>query len=139
MFNELRSLIREAFPSEPAVKYRLSRAIIDDDYGEETNAFEESWGTWEEIEDWQVTRCYVFFSFAPAEAKEYFLPRYMIFLLDQIEGKIDDGIYSNASDLSGESAVYYIKRLKKGNYAKCNFNEFQVGVIETFLESTREF
>ena len=135
MYTDLRNKIYECFPRKPAVNYKLSEAIIADDYGDESNAFEENWCAWDEIEDWQVARCDVLFSFAPANAIEYIIPRYMIFFLDEIENKIPVGAYKNASDVSGDNAVNYLKRIKDNDYRNSGFNETQIEVIELFLKA----
>ena len=128
-------MIYECFPRKPVVNYKLSQAIIADDYGDESNAFEENWCTWDEIEDWQVARCDVLFSFAPAETIEFLIPRYMLFFLDEIEKKVSIQAYKNASDVSGENAVNYLERLKDNNYRNSGFNESQIEVIELFLNT----
>ena len=127
---ELRNRIRQAFPECGAPSYRLSDAIIDDDYGDRTFAFEEKWKTWSEIEDWQIAKSNVFFCFAPLDAALYVLPRFMLFVLDDIEGKL----HKDHSDYgAGDSAVWFIQRLKNRNYRKTELSKGQIAVIEEFL------
>ena len=58
---ELREAIYEFFPNQGAPNYRLSNAIIDDDYGDTSHSFEENWVTWDQIENWQIAKSNVFF------------------------------------------------------------------------------
>ena len=138
MFSELRRKIVECFPIKPAVRYKLSQAIIEDDYGDESKAFEENWSTWDQIEDWQVARCDVLFSYAPTNVIEYLIPRYMLFFLDEIENKIPDEAYKKTSDSSGESAVHYLQSKKDVHYKRSGFNELQLEVIELFLNAVNK-
>jgi hypothetical protein len=127
---DLRDRIREAFPERGAPTYRLSDAIIEDDYGDETFAFEEKWRTWTEIEDWQIAKSNVFFCFAPLDAALYVLPRFMLFVLDDIEGKL----HKDHSDFgAGDSAVWFIQRLKKQGFRDTELSKAQIEVIEEFL------
>jgi hypothetical protein len=127
---ELREEIKNAFPMSGAPRYRLSDAIIEDDYGDDSYAFKEDWGTWEEIENWQLVKSDVFFSYAPIDAAIYILPRFMLFVLDEIEGKLQTE-YQGYS--AGESAVWFIQRLKKRDYRGSSLTTSQVSVIENFL------
>lgn len=136
MFKELRKLIVEAFPYLlPPSKYRLSDAITEDDYGDNTYSFKETWRTWEEIYDWQVAQCSVIFTYAPSEVAEYLLPRYMMFVLDDIENRLDDNTFKDAGDGSGDSAVYYIKKLKRNSYCDSSFCDIQIRALDTFIKS----
>ena len=116
--------------------YRLSNAIIDDDYGDTSGAFEENWVTWNQIENWQIAKSDVFFSFAPREAAAYLLPRFMIFTLDEIESKLNEYSGLAASDCATE----YIKLLEKRkyDYKGINFNETQIKVLKQFLSYVQE-
>ena len=127
----LRGRIREVFPESGAPNYRLSDAIVEDDYGDKTFAFEEKWKTWAEIEDWQIAKSNVFFSFAPMNAALYVLPRFMLFVLDDIEGKL----HKDHSDYgAGDSAVWFIQRLKNRNFQNTDLSKEQIEVIDSFLD-----
>lgn len=138
MFSELRQQIYACFPQKPAVDYALSDALIADAYGDQRYAIEEQWETWEQITDWQVARCDVLFAFAPAKASAYFIPRYMLFSLDQIEDKIPEETYRDASDVSGDNAEFYLTNLKKTHYKDSLFTQPQIDVIELFLATVSE-
>ena len=129
-------MIEEAFPKKPAPEYRLSNAIIDDDYGDTTYAFEEKWETWDQIEDWQVAKCDVLFSFAPSGAAVYYTPRYMIYVLDDIDGTVDQETLGYGTG-SGHCLVWYLQREKKSGFKEAAFNEEQIQVIEIFLEELK--
>lgn len=127
---DIRDRIRHVFPESGAPTYRLSDAIIEDDYGDRTFTFEEKWKTWTEIEDWQIAKSSVFFSFAPLDAALYVLPRFMLFALDDIEGKIHKN-YSGYG--SGDSVVYFIQQLKNRNFKNTNLSKEQIEVIDFFI------
>ena len=126
----LREDIQTLFPLADAPSYRLSDAIIEDDYGDTSYAFEESWSTWAEIENWQLAKSDVYFSYAPQDAALYVLPRFMLFVLDDIDGKLES---KNQDTCATDSAVWYIQRLKKNGYESTNFTSVQIEVIEQFL------
>ena len=88
MNTDLRKRIAEVFPKNPATEYHLSDAIVEDAYGATDYAFFEHWATWDEIEDWQIAKSDVFFSYAPPEAAAYLLPRFMLFVLDERDGVV---------------------------------------------------
>jgi hypothetical protein len=131
-FTKLRKMIEEVFPKTPVPEYRLSNAIIDDDYGDTSYAFEEKWTTWDQIEDWQVAKCYVLFAYAPPDAAAYYTPRYMIYVLDDIDGTVDQETFGIGSG-SGDCLVWYLQRAKKSGYKETAFNHKQIQVIELFL------
>ena len=89
---QLRNQILENFPKLPKPKYLLSDAIIADDWGETCNVIEEKWNDWSEIEDWQVNACPYVFTYLEFEDSIYYLPRYLIFIIDDIEGKVEEGV-----------------------------------------------
>ena len=126
----LREEIEKQFPLENAPSYRLSDAIIEDDYGDTSYAFEESWSTWAEIENWQLAKSDVYFSYAPHDAALYVLPRFMLFVLDDIDGKLES---EHQDTCTTDSAVWYIQRLKKKRYESTGFSGAQINVIERFL------
>jgi len=127
---DLREKIHNEFPKEGAPAYRLSDAIKDDDYGDTTYTFEETWETWEQITDWQVVKSEVFFSFAPKNAAIYVLPRFMLFVLDEIEGILPQEYQSFGA---GDAAVWFIESLKRKNYRNSGLSDSQISVIEQFL------
>ena len=127
---DIRSKIKEQFPLQGAPSYRLSDAIVEDDYGDTSLTFEESWNTWAEIENWQIVKSDVFFSYAPKSAAIYLLPRFMIFVLDEIESKLEPQYLGNSA---GDCAVWYIQTLKKKNYKNTKLTSLQIEVLENFL------
>ncbi|MGI9569716.1 MAG: DUF6714 family protein [Desulfobulbia bacterium] len=129
-------MIEEAFPKTPTPEYKLSNAIIDDDYGDTTYAFEEKWETWDQIEDWQVAKCDVLFSFAPPEAAVYYTPRYMNYALDDIDGAVDQETLGYGSG-SGDCLAWYLQAAEKSGFKETAFNEEQIQVIELFLKELR--
>jgi hypothetical protein len=54
----------------------------------------------------------------------------MLFVLDEIEGKLQAEFQGYSS---GESAVWFIQRLKKRDYRGSSLTTAQVSVIEKFL------
>ncbi len=134
MFSVLRRQITNTFPLQPASKYRLSDAIADDDYGDRRFTFEETWKSWDEIENWQVVKCDVFFCFAPSEAAAYMIPRYMIYVLDDIEEMLPPECRSYSS---GDTAIWHLQRLEKKEYKNSCLSQDQIDVIEDFLVEIR--
>ena len=94
---KLRTQILETFPKTPKPKNSLSDAIIADDWGKTDNAIEESWNDWTEIEDWQVNVCPYVFTYLDFEDSKYYLPRYLVFILDDIEGKVDKSLNADVA------------------------------------------
>jgi hypothetical protein len=131
----LRHQISNAFPKLPATTYRLGDAITADDYGDPRNTFEETWNTWDEIENWQITKCTIFFAFAPADAAAYLVPRFMLFVLDEIEGKLSP---EHQGYNSGDATVWHLQRLKNAKYENSPLNESQKNVIELFIDEIQK-
>ena len=125
----LRDKIAAAFPLRPAPGYRFSDAIRDDDHGSSRNVFDESWSTWAEIETWQIEKASVFFSFAPSDAAAYATPRFMLYVLDLIEGAIPQ----SDSD-SGDLFIWWLQRQRLDLYAESGFTQEQTEVVKMFLE-----
>lgn len=133
----LRETIYQVFPKEGAPNYKLSDAIIADDYGDSSCAFEEKWVSWDEIENWQIANTNgVFFSFAPRDVCAYLIPRFMIFTIDEHEGKLGEFARLAASDCAGD----YVALLEKKHfdYAGTNFTTSQIQVLKNFLDYVRE-
>lgn len=127
---QVRQKIIKEFPLAPITEYRLSDAIVEDDYGDTDGTFVEDWSTWNEIEDWQVARCSALFSFAPPKAISYLIPRYMIFVLDDICGYIDR---KSIDTYSGDCLIWYLQRARMSGYANQGFTKKQIDTIESFL------
>lgn len=108
----------------------MSDAIIEDDYGDTTCMFKESWDTWEQIENWQLVKSDVFFSYAPKPAAIYILPRFMLFALDEIEGTLPK-VYQGYS--TGDTVVWFIEALKRKDFRNSGLSVTQISVIEKFL------
>ena len=134
MFSVLRRKITNTFPLQPVPKYRLSDAIADDDYGDRHFTFEETWKSWDEIENWQIVKCDIFFCFAPPEAAAYMIPRYMVFVLDEIEEKLPS---ESRGYSSRDTAVWHLQRLQKKKYKNSSLTLHQINVIEGFLVEIR--
>ena len=131
-FKKLRKKIERVFRLTPVPLYRLSDAIIADDYGDDSYAFEETWLTWIEIKDWQVAKCDMLFSFAPPKIAAYFIPRYMIYVLDEIEGVVDQN-YVDWGQGSGYALIWFLIKSQKNNYEDLELMSVQLDVIEEFL------
>jgi len=127
---DIREAINVVFPKCEAPKYRLSDAIIEDDYGDDSYAFKEEWETWDQIEDWQIVKSDVFFSYAPIPAAIYLLPRFMLFVLDEINGLLAE---ENQGYGTGDSAVWFVQRLKNKEYKNTGLSKAQIDLLEQFL------
>lgn len=121
--------ILEAFPLRPVPHYRLSDAIVADDFGSRTNVFDEQWETWDQIETWQVAKCEVFFSYAPPNAAVYLTPRFMVYVLDEV----NDPASASGSN-TGDFFVWWLQRLKRSGFKGVPFSYRQRSVIELFLQ-----
>ena len=124
-----RDAIVEAFPLRPVPLYRLSDAIVADDFGSRTNVFDEQWETWDQIETWQIEKCEVFFSYAPPSAAAYVTPRFMVYVLNEVS----DPATASGSN-SGDCFVWWLQKLKRSGFEGFPFSLRQRSVIEMFLQ-----
>ena len=127
--NELKGLIENLFPLYPVPSLRLSDAITLDRNGDNSGRFQEAWNNWKEIEDWQVEKCCVVFSFLPPEQSVYYIPRYMLWVL----GTINKTVADPNNSISGDCLVWHLMGLKKNIWQDSYLNREQIDVIEKFL------
>jgi len=127
---DIREAIDTVFPKLDAPKYRLSNAIIEDDYGDDSYTFKEEWETWDQIEDWQLVKSDVFFSYAPLPVAIYVLPRFLFFVLDEIDGLLEE---EHQGCGAGDTAVWFVQRLKNKGYQNTGLSKAQIDVLEKFL------
>jgi len=131
MNDKVRASINEAFPKHPAVtSYTLSDGLIDD-YCPVEKTFKEDWETWDEIEDWQILRSDTFLNFAPPESFAYLVPRFMVFVLDDIDGVLP--IECQGSGIP-DAVVTYLERQLKINSRNPILSDSQLEVIKDFLD-----
>ena len=130
MKNQIQRLKKEVFNNflkYPKPKNSLSDAIKADNYGKPTNKFVENWNDWTEIKDWQVDECPYIFSYLPDLDVLYYVPRYIIWTLDDINGDIPD----SQTGCSGSDLISWIFENK--NFLKENLNLEQLKNIKEFL------
>ena len=132
---KLREAIYEFFPKKCSQNYKLSDGLIEDDHGDTFNAFEESWVTWDQIENWQIARSAVVLSYAPRDVAAFLLPRFMVFTLDEIDGNLGEFSGLSASD----SAIDFIEIIERRqyDYNGTNFTASQTETLKKFLEYVR--
>jgi|GEM_PF-6300801 len=139
--SEIRKKIFDVFPREPVSKIRLSDAAVADHFGDESKSFKEDWKDWTEIQDWQLEKCDgSLFAFYEGKDISYFIPRYMIWVLDEM----NKGTEARLHAWWGLRVVSYLANRRKlisyDLYA--DFDERQKEVIEDFLihvEGNNEF
>ena len=93
----LRKQILKSFPKNPRPKHSLSDAITADDWGDPKNTFTEKWNDWTEIEDWQVNDCPYVFYYLEFKDKLYYLPRFMVFMIDDMNGDVSKELDADIS------------------------------------------
>ena len=118
----LREKIKELFPLEPKPKYTFK------DYATNDNFEENLWSDWSQIDNALISKAPDIFALAPPNDTIYYIPRYMIYILDDIDGKITD-----ASD-GADNLVTFLLRHRLTSYEKLNLNNNQITFIEFFLD-----
>lgn len=131
--HQLRDRVLVVFPLYPKPSYTLSDALIDDDYGDTARAFEEKWVNWTQIKDWQVDRCQPLFSYAGDDAV-YYIPRWMLFVLDHMTVPGFSRRYEKASD---DALLWYLRKHQKTSYANLYLTPSQIVLVNDFLEFVR--
>lgn len=131
--DNLRTSIEKAFPTTPVPKDRLSDAVVRDHYGDQNVRFEETWETWKNIPNDIVEKCDSVFNMLRPSDSRYYIPRYMFWVLDSIEGKVrNEGLI-----IPGEHLVMHLLRLKSRNFQGSEFTPDQLKVIEQFLSEIK--
>ncbi len=119
---DLREKIIEIFPLEPKPKYTFKDYVKDDSFEEP------KWKNWSEINNKLINRAPNIFAFAPPDEAIYYVPRYMYYILDDIEGNLQ--LRTDAAD----NLVTFLLRHRLTSYEKLNLNINQITLIEFFLD-----
>lgn len=130
-YEKLKYEILKLFPLENTTGKILSDAIVDDNLGDEqyVNCLLENWVDWTEITDQQIDGSSSIFCFFENKEISYFIPRYMIWVLDDIQNQIE---YDYGC--SGDNTIYWLLFISKNGLINELFNKDQKDCISTFLK-----
>jgi hypothetical protein len=126
--------ILKVFPKDNTTGRILSDAIVADNWGDQKyiNCLSESWKDWTEITNKQIDNCSSLFAFFEDKEISYFVPRYMIWVLDDIQNKIE---YEYGC--SGDSTISWLLLISKNGVINDLFNNEQQDCISRFLKLSR--
>ena len=101
MVNELKKNIIDLFPKKPLPKNKLNDAVYLYKYGkiEQQDLCDDKWVDWTKITDNDISKCDILFNYLDFYDCLYFLPRYMIWILDDIDNVLDPDIDRTSVDI----------------------------------------
>jgi hypothetical protein len=130
----LRERTYRAFPLQPRPSVRLSDAVTRDNWGHPPSDWPaETWRDWTEIPSDLLKRAECLLTYFDDEELTYFLPRFVIELLDDAERNPD------RFSLPAESFVYHVNAWRKRNYSELQLTAEQKKLLEDMYIFAQEF